>query len=230
MSVLRRGALAVGAASAAVMLTGCGLVGVRVATGDGGPVRISAQTTQGPEPVVEETEGPSTEGMEQLSLSLGSSCPARVSLYAPEDWTGSTSGGSYYGMPVDAGIDAAGVSVYCTTSFGDSAAEGVDSSRSYQFSDRDTEIVVEKTSPAGEGYYWAYQAELGEEEPLYKGEPTTVMGVIAHYPVSGQLYQVNVTFSFASDDQQTREYAAASLSHLTVEGASIAAPAWDMGG
>lgn len=223
---LRRFAAGGAAASAAVLLAGCGLVGVRTAEEAGGPLRISTQPTQGPAPEVTEPTGPDVEGLVQTRLNLGSTCPARVSLYVPDDWHGTTSGSSYYAQPLDAGFESAGVNVYCSEAFGSSPSEGVNSARSYQFSDETTEVLAERTAQVGEGYSWAYQALLGEEEIMHQGAPTMTVGAVVDYPISGKVYDVRIAYTFAADDAEAFEYATAALSHLEVEGGAVAAPEW----
>ena len=54
---------AVAASAAVLLVSGCGLVGVRISDEAGAPLRVGAQPTMGPEPEPTETADPALEGM-----------------------------------------------------------------------------------------------------------------------------------------------------------------------
>lgn len=218
----------VAAASAAVMLivSGCGLIGVRVSDEAGGPLRIGAQPTMGPEPDPTETLDPALADHTLQNVRFTDGCPARVSIHVPTDWTGNASASSFNARPSDSGLDDARLSVYCSEAYSGSASESVASMQSYQFTDSATTISAERTGQAGPGYFWTYEAELGPEEAFYIDEPTSAVGSVVGYPIAGKVYQIQFNYYFASDDADARALATASIANLAVEGSEIGAPQW----
>lgn len=222
---------AVAAASAALMLvvSGCGLVGVRVSDEAGGPLRVGAQPTMGPEPEPTETLDPALADHTLQNVTFTGGCPARVSIHVPSSWTGNASATSFNAGPSDSGLDGARLSVYCSEAFSESASESVSTSQNYQFSDSATTIGAERTGQAGPGYFWTYEAELGSEEAWNLDGPTSAVGSVVGYPIAGKVYQIQFNYYFPTDDAATRELATASIANLTVEGTQIGAPQWSAG-
>lgn len=221
----------VAAASAALMLivSGCGLVGVRLSEEAGGPLRVGAQPTMGPEPEPTETLDPALADHTLQNVTFTDGCPARVSIHVPSQWTGNASATSFNARPSDSGLDGARLSVFCSEAFSESASETVSSLQSYQFSDSATTIGAERTGQAGPGYFWTYEAELGPEEAWYLDGPTSAVGSVVGYPIAGKVYQIQFNYYFATDDEEARELATASIANLTVEGSRIGAPQWSTG-
>lgn len=214
------------AAAALLLLSGCGLVGVRIAEGPGGPVRVGAQPTMGPEPEPTETADPRLDGMTVQRLNLSGDCPVRVALHVPDDWTGNLSGSSYSAFPASSGFDGPRLSVYCTESYSDSASEAVSSQKQYRFSEEDTELVAERTGQTGPGYYWTYEANLGAEEAFsaLSDVPTTAVGSLVSYPVAGKIYDVTVMYALPTDDADLMPAVQAAVAHLEVEGSPVGSP------
>jgi len=226
----RRSAVAAASAALAVLVGGCGLVGVRVSDEPGGPLRVGAQETMGPEPEPTETIDPALSDHSLQNVTFTGRCPARVAIHVPEEWTGNASATSFSAGPPDAGLNSARLSVYCSEGFSETASETVSNAKQYQFSDSDTTIGAERTGQAGPGYFWTYAAELGEEEAWNLGGPTSTVGSVVGYPIAGKVYQIRFNYYFAMDDAETRALATASIGNLTVEGSSIGAPQWSADG
>ncbi|SMY12085.1 hypothetical protein [Brevibacterium jeotgali] len=218
----------VAAASAALMLivSGCGLVGVRLSDEAGGPLRVGAQPSMGPEPEPTETLDPALVDHTLQHVTFTDRCPARVSIHVPSRWTGNATDTSFNARPADSGLDGPRLSVFCSESFSESASESVSSLQSYQFSDSATTIGAERTGQAGPGYFWTYEAELGPEEAWSLDGPTSAVGSVVGYPIAGKVYQIQFNYYFATDDEAARGLATASIANLTVEGSAIGAPQW----
>lgn len=222
----RRWSVATASAAAVLIVSGCGLVGVRVSDEAGGPLRVGAQPTMGPEPEPTESLDPALADHTLQNVRFTDGCPARVAIHVPSDWTGNASATSYNARPSDSGLDAARLSVFCSEAFSESASEAVSSLQNYQFSDSATTIDAERTGQAGPGYFWTYEAELGPEEAWNLDGPTSAVGSVVGYPIAGKVYQIQFNYYFAADDAAARELATASIANLTVEGSEIGAPQW----
>ncbi len=209
-----------------LVVSGCGLVGVRVSDEAGGPLRIGAQPTMGPEPEPTETLDPALADHTLQNVPFTGDCPARVAIHVPDDWTGNATATSFNAQPSDAGFDGARLSVYCSEAYSESASEAVSSSQSYMFSDSTTTVGAERTGQTGPGYFWTYEAELGPEEAFYLDGPTAAVGSVVGYPIAGKVYQIQFTYYFPADDDATRTLATASIGNLAVEGSQIGAPQW----
>lgn len=222
-----RWAVSTAAAAAVLLVSGCGLVGVRLSDEAGAPLRVGAQPTMGPEPQPTETADPALEGMTQQNITFSGDCPARVGLYLPDDWTSNSTGSSFAAFPTTGGFDGPRLSVLCSDAFADSASASVSSTQEYQFTDDETQVVAEHMGQVGPGYSWVYEANLGSEETMasFSDEPTTAVAASIAYPISGKLYDLSVTYYFNTDDTETRDQAVASLSNLQVEGVTVSSPA-----
>ncbi|WP_019159711.1 hypothetical protein [Brevibacterium senegalense] len=222
-----RWAVSTAAAAAVLLVSGCGLVGVRLSDEAGAPLRVGAQPTMGPEPEPTETTDPALEGMELKNVTFSGDCPARVGLYLPDDWTSNSTGSSFAAFPTTGGFDGPRLSVLCSDAFADSASASVSSTQEYQFTDDETQVVAEHMGQVGPGYSWVYEANLGSEETMasFSDEPTTAVAASIAYPISGKLYDLSVTYYFNTDDTETRDQAVASLSNLQVEGVTVSSPA-----
>lgn len=218
---------AVAASAAVVLVSGCGLVGVRISDEAGAPLRVGAQPTMGPEPEPTETVDPALTGMTQQNLTFTADCPARVGVHVPNDWTSNATGSSFAAFPTSGGFDGPRLSVMCSSGFASTPSESVSSTQKYQFSDPTTEVVAEHTGQVGPGYSWVYEANLGPEETMssFSDEATSAVGASISYPISGKLYDVTATYYYTTGDTKVRDQAVASLSHLTIEGTRVSSPA-----
>lgn len=210
------------------VVSGCGLVGVRLSDEAGAPLRLGAQPTMGPEPEPTETQDPALADQSLEHLTFSGNCPARVTIHVPQGWTGNLAATSYNALPAAGGFDGPRLSVSCSEAYGSSASDAVASSQRYQFTDSDTTVLAERTGQAGPGYFWTYQADLGANETLGTGgeSGTSAIGSNVAYPIAGKVYEIRFIYYFSTDDSATRDLAAASIANVTVEGTSIGAPTW----
>lgn len=218
-------------ATLALVVSGCGLVGVRVSDEAGAPLRIGAQQTMGPEPEPTETQDPALADQALQHLNFSGNCPARATIHVPNAWTGNLAATSFNARPSAGGFDGPRLSVYCSEAFGSSASDAVASSQRYQFTDSATTVLAERTGQAGTGYFWTFEADLGPEDAfsVSDDEQTSAVGSNVAYPIAGKVYEIRFVYYFTTGDDATRELATASIANLTVEGASIGAPTWSGG-
>lgn len=198
-------------------------MGFRLSDEEGGPLRIAAQPTAGPEPEPTETAPAIPDGFEEVSLTFGTNCPARVSILVPDGWRKPDGAGSVFLYPEPAEINGPQISVSCYETFTQSPSESVNSTQRYLFED-ETEVLAQRKGQLGAGYVWIYEADLAENEIRYAGEPTRLYGVQVAYPINGKTYAVDFTSTTPTADAETVEALSVVASHITVEGQEVVAP------
>lgn len=218
------------AASAGILLlSACGVVGIRTSNEAGGPVGVGVQETAGPSPTPTETEDPVPEGVTVTGVDFGADCPVDMKVGLPDGWTFVSTPGQYQSA-FDSAATTSGplVSVTCREPYSTgSASEIIGSAEEYAFNEPGTSVVAERKGQFGNGYYWSYQADLDPAEIFaVESKQSTYYGAEIAYSIQGKIYQVSYGAVAASDDTETVEALGAAASVIELEGIPLTMPEW----
>ncbi|WAL39739.1 hypothetical protein BRM1_10815 [Brevibacterium sp. BRM-1] len=224
---MRRRGTAVGAAcAAALLLTGCGAIGVRTEDGAGGPLRLGLQETAGPPPPPTAPGDVVPDGYAPVHGDFGEYCPVRVDLVVPKAWVHNEMGGSgsrsFRKNPNK--LSDAFVGVLCMPAFEDSAAKAIDSTARYKNDSPTNTITSQRKSAIDGGAAWAYAADLTKKDPQAYGVPTRLVSLRAAVFKGGKLYSVSIDARAPQTDTASKEMSKVIVEHSRIAGKSIAPP------
>lgn len=212
-------------AAASLLLSGCAVLQVRTAERDSGPLAVGVQEEPG-EPTEEPTGPTVPEGMEMKSHNLGAECPVNVSFAIGPDWFDGSSSPAFIVYSRGTSLtDSDTIIISCNEAFDDSPKAVVDGKKQYQFSEQGSTVNAERTGSIASGYFWTYQAVLGEDEIFaINQEPTVMYGATLGYQTNGRLVNISVEMRALQTDEAAAEDFKKMLPTLTVDGEPVPSP------
>lgn len=210
-----------------LLLSGCSVLQVRTSDSSSGPLTVAVEDAPGATPTTT-PENTLPEGMEEVSLNLGETCPVTVRFAMGSGWTKSSSNDAFIVFSRgDTIADGDVIIVSCSEAFDDTPEEVVTSKKKYAFSKPKSGVLAERVGAFGAGYYWTFQGDLGPSEIFAIGQkPTAMFGADMGYTVNGRLVEINVEMRSLKTNTKAIGEFKTMLPTVSVDGAKVKTPAF----
>lgn len=210
----------------ALLLSGCSVLQIHTTDKSSGPLTVAVQDEPGdPTP----TKSPGTalpEGMEEVSLNLGETCPVTLRFAMGSGWTKSSSNDAFIVFSRGGSIaEDDTIIVSCSDAYYDTAEDVVTSKKKYAFSKPKSGVLAERVGAFGAGDHWTFQGDLGPSEIFAIGQkPTAMFGADMGYNVNGRLLEIDVEMRALKTKATTIDEYKKMLPTVSVDGAKVQTP------
>lgn len=209
----------------ALVLSGCSVLQIRTTDTSSRPLTVAVKDEPGDAPTPE-PEATLPEGMEEVSLNLGTTCPVTVRFAMGAGWTKNSSNDAFIVFSRGNSIAEGDVIIVsCSDAFDDTAEDVVSSKKKYAFSKPESGVLAERIGDFGAGYYWTFQGDLGPSEIFAIGQkPTAMFGADMGYNVNGRLVAIDVEMRALKTNAMAIGEFKEMLPTVSVDGAKVATP------
>ncbi|WP_146004376.1 hypothetical protein [Brevibacterium luteolum] len=230
----RRPLRALAAASAvSVLLSGCGLVGIRTSDEPGAPLGIAVAPTQGPAPEPTETGPQIPEGWKMHRADFAGECASRLEVALPPNAKPAPGSerGRYIFYTFGSPDEQMTTHITCEESFRQSPQEELQFKKEYEFDYGDTngKKLADRDIRVKNGAGWAYKSELGASAIQFLGtdaESGYGFTVHASHQAEGRMETVSVNTAAGDENPATVETAEKIVQHVFLEHEQFIIPDW----
>ncbi|GAA4383186.1 hypothetical protein [Brevibacterium pityocampae] len=225
---MRRRIQALCAAGAAVLLAGCGAFQVRTSEEGGGVMGVRVAQTAGPTPTPTETGPALADGYQLVDVPFSEGCGVPMRVAVPDGFSVGSSAGDYVTfVEGTAALDDPTISIYCSDSvLSETAAEHIETTRSYGYQEAGTTKIAERKGQFGNGYFWSYQVDMSPREIFAGTSQTMLYGADIAYTAEGRLCTLKYAATAPTEDVAGQHRLQPAADFVEVDGRFVPMPDW----